>query len=94
MTAQGSIIDRDVAERTDRTMLKAINTETSTGRIIWEKTLTDNWWGTYHDICVFSWCTPPKYFDRDGNQVSYFQKAVKMVCVDRQRNRTVTVNRV
>lgn len=75
-------------------MLNVIKTETNTGRVIWEKTLADNWWGTYHDICIFKWCKQPEYFDGEGNKVPYYKPSKKMVCVDRQRNRTVTLTRI
>lgn len=75
-------------------MLKAIKTRTSTGAVIWEKELTDNWWRTYHDICIFDWAINPKYFDENGKQVSYRDPSIKMVCVDRQRDITVTLTRI
>jgi hypothetical protein len=76
-------------------MLKATRTETSTGRIIWVKELTDNWWQVYHDICIFSWGINPKYFKHDGEQVSYRDpSAVKMECRNRIKNRTIFLERV
>lgn len=72
-------------------MIRYIKSKTSTGEIIKEKTITDNWWGTYHDICIFSWCIPPKYYDENGKQVSWREPSKKMVCVDRQRDVTVTL---
>ena len=75
-------------------MIRCIKTRTSTGETISEKTVTDNWWGTYHDICIFNWSTPPKYYDASGNQVSWREPSEKMVCVSRGKDVTVTLIKI
>jgi hypothetical protein len=79
-------------------MLKVIKTQTSTGKVLSEKDATENWWGTYHDNCVFGWCGKPKYYDATGNQVGYQEYlngvAKKMVCVNHGKDVTITLIRL
>ena len=87
-------------------MLHCIKSKTSTGEILKEKDITDNWWQTYHDICIFDWALAPKCYDSEGNSTRYWKEclpqgkanivnnnAKKMVCIDRQRDITVTLIR-
>ena len=87
-------------------MIHYIKSVTSTGKILCTKDIPDNWWYTYHDICIFDWSLPPECTDKDGNKVPYWKEclpqgkanitndeAKKMVCVDRQRDITVTLIR-
>lgn len=81
-------------------MIQFIKTRTSTGAVICKKEITPNWFETYHEVCVFSWGMSPECYDENGNRVPYWAhptkrvtnpKAKKMVCVDRQRDITVTL---
>lgn len=75
-------------------MLRYVKTRTSDGTVLKEKMITDNWWGVYHDICVFDWSLPPKYIDKNGNLVGWKDPSKTMVCVDRGKDITVTLTRV
>ena len=75
-------------------MLSFVKTRTSNGRVLSEKIISDNWWGTYHDICVYDWASSPVYLDNWGNRVSWRDRSKKMVCVDRQRDVTVTLTKL
>ena len=62
-------------------MVHYVLTQTSTGKVICEKDLTDNWHSVYFERSVLSWSFIPE-ISNDGKT---------MVCKDRQRDHTVTI---